>query len=173
MKPTTVIITAIIITASGCTPAQLDTFESVTGQTFDAQQRAALVALPDTPMRLDGTRAVMPSGAVESFRAGHCDQHRATFVAAGWDADTFDVWASRIVFRESRCNPNAFNRSGARGLMQIMPIVLADMRQRPWLWSDAIAALGGVPSLTDLFDPSVNAIVARNLYAIRGRQPWT
>jgi membrane-bound lytic murein transglycosylase MltF len=34
----------------------------------------------------------------------------------GWDVQHM----SRIMYRESRCNPGAYNRSGATGLLQVL-----------------------------------------------------
>lgn len=173
MKTRIIIITAALITASSCTGEQLDTFSAWTGQRFDASTRQTLEALPDVEMRIDATHVVTPSGAVELRRERHCDQWRDVMLAAGWSADVFDAWASGVMWRESHCDPFARSRTNDHGLMQINAIVIADMRQRPALWSNAIDAIGRVPSTSDLLDPFVNAIISAELYSIRGRAPWT
>lgn len=171
--PKVIYTAAALIAVAGCTPAQLDTWEAATGQHI-VTGRAALIDLPDRPMALPDGRTIAADGNITTAnRPGRCDQWADVFIAAGWPADIVTQWATAVMWRETRCQPGAISRWGDYGLMQINRVVLADMRQRPWLWASTIDTLGGIPSPGDLLDPSTNATVALGLYAIRGARPWT
>lgn len=62
-----------------------------------------------------------------------------------------------IMRRESNCEPDAYNPSGATGLMQIMPF-----------WADDC---GGWPSR--LFRPRFNLRCARHVYNVQGWYAWS
>ena len=61
------------------------------------------------------------------------------------------------MWRESNCQPGAHNRSGATGLMQIMP-----------MWADDC---GGSPG--DLYNPSFNLRCARHILNVQGWTAWS
>lgn len=170
---TRALVGTISTTLCACTPIQLEAFERATGTRFDDGQRSALVALPDAPMRLDDEHVVTISGEIELRRRGHCDQWRATMIDAGFTSAQFDAWISRVMYRESNCQPGVISPTHDYGLMQINRVVVADMRQRPWLWQPVLARLGHVPSYGELLDPEINALVAHSLWMIRGTAPWT
>lgn len=88
----------------------------------------------------------MGSGAVEQWRAK---------VALYFPADQVDR-ALRIMACESGGNPNAYNPSGASGLMQVLAS-----------WADNF---GYVPS--QLFDPDINLYIASLLWADGGWGHW-
>lgn len=169
-----VAVPLIALVITGCTQAQLDTFQQQTGVTFDQPTIDNLLNAPDAPMPLGDGRMITTDGQIEMpLRSGHCDQWRAVAIAAGWTPTEFDAWASRIIWRESHCDPGARSRTRDSGLFQINDINLVDMRQRPALWAEAIDKLGGVPSQADLYDPYTNAVVAEALFDIRGSAPWS
>lgn len=58
---------------------------------------------------------------------------------------------------ESGGNPNAFNKSGASGLMQVMPF-----------WADSL----GIPRKA-LFDPATNLRVAAYVLEVQGWKAWS
>ena len=58
---------------------------------------------------------------------------------------------------ESGGNPDAYNPSGASGLMQIMPF-----------WADSL----GIPRAS-LFDPATNIEVAAHVYSVQGWWAWS
>src|SRR4249919_3941193 len=76
--------------------------------------------------------------------------------AAGFDDDQIAV-VHRLMQRESGCDPNAHNPSGASGLMQVMP-----------MWADDC---GGLPG--DLFDPNFNLRCAHHVYETQGWHAWS
>ena len=63
----------------------------------------------------------------------------------------------RIMWLESRCDPNAYNPSGASGLVQVMS----------W-WA---RACGITPA--QLFDPTWNLVCARHVYETQGWTAWS
>ena len=93
-----------------------------------------------------------------------CAQYVADAITAGWPADQAPMLA-RVMFRESRCVPTAFNQfdsnQGSRGLMQINGI------HEQWLIEQ-----GFITSLDDLFVPSVNLRVSAHLYSMVGWSAW-
>jgi hypothetical protein len=93
-----------------------------------------------------------------------CAQYVADAITAGWPADQAPMLA-RVMFRESRCNPLAFNsqdsNGGSRGLMQM------NGTHVEWL-----TELGYITTLDDLFRPEVNLAASAHLYAMVGWSAW-
>jgi membrane-bound lytic murein transglycosylase MltF len=77
-------------------------------------------------------------------------------LSVGW---TDEHWPTlnRIMYRESHCQPEVRNRSGASGLLQIMP-----------MWADDC---GGVPA--QLFDPLFNLACGVYVLGVQGWQAWS
>ena len=94
-----------------------------------------------------------------------CAQYVADAITAGWPADQAPMLA-RVMFRESRCNPLAFNsrdsNNGSRGLMQLNGVHVK------WL-----TELGYITTLDDLFRPEVNLAASAHLYRMVGWQAWS
>lgn len=65
----------------------------------------------------------------------------------------------RIAMRESRCQPDARNASGASGLFQIMIP----------MHSDLMTAVCGAPNWQD---PECNILTAKSLFDGAGLRPW-
>ena len=93
-----------------------------------------------------------------------CAQYVADAITAGWPADQAPMLA-RVMFRESRCNPLAFNsqdsNNGSRGLMQMNGTHIK------WL-----TELGYITTLDDLFRPDVNLRASAHLYSMVGWSAW-
>ena len=93
-----------------------------------------------------------------------CAQYVADAITAGWPADQAPMLA-RVMFRESRCTPTAYNgkdmAGGSYGLMQI------NGQHKEWLIEQ-----GFITSLDDLFVPSVNLRVSAHLYSMVGWSAW-
>ena len=93
-----------------------------------------------------------------------CAQYVADAITAGWPADQAPTLA-RVMFRESRCIPTAFNKqdsnNGSRGLMQINGV------HETWLIEAGI-----ITHLDDLFRPEVNLAAALHLYDMVGWSAW-
>jgi len=93
-----------------------------------------------------------------------CAQYVADAISAGWPADQAPTLA-RVMFRESRCIPTAYNakdsNGGSRGLMQI------NGTHKRWLMQ-----LGYINNLDDLYNPDINLRGALHLYGMVGWSAW-
>ena len=111
--------------------------------------------VPELPSTTTSTTAV-PKG---------CAQYVADAITAGWPADQAPMLA-RVMFRESRCIPTAYNakdsNGGSRGLMQM------NGTHEKWL-----VGMGYITTLDDLFIPEVNLAASAHLYSMVGWSAWT
>src|SRR5215212_7114900 len=82
---------------------------------------------------------------------GHCAQWYGYAIEAGFTDAEWDT-VDRLMWAESRCDPDARNSSGASGLMQVMP---------EWFPKYGYA-------VADRFDPMVNLTVARAVQSCCG-----
>ena len=95
-----------------------------------------------------------------------CAEYVADALTAGWPADQAPMLA-KVIYRESRCNPLAYNsqdsNGGSRGLMQL------NGTHRKWLMET-----GFINHLDDLFNPDINLRAALHLYRMVGNSwsPW-
>jgi len=95
-----------------------------------------------------------------------CAAYVADAISAGWPADQAPMLA-RVMFRESRCIPTAYNAKdtggGSYGLLQV------NGQHKDWLMQT-----GFITSLDDLFNPDVNLRAALHLYRMVGNSwsPW-
>lgn len=120
-------------------------------------------APPPAPV-LDPPTAPVP-GPGGTTVPGRCVQYETTMAAAGWSS-TDVAWLSTITWRESRCNPSAYNgrhRDRSYGLTQI--------NTRGALWGE-IQQRCGLVSRDQLFDPLTNLTCAKRLHDAYGRRPW-
>jgi hypothetical protein len=87
---------------------------------------------------------------------GRCAEFYDDALAAGF---THAQWPTvdRLMYAESRCQPNARNPSGASGLMQVMP-----------MWADDC---GGTRA--DLFNVGFNLRCARHILNVQGWRAWS
>ena len=93
-----------------------------------------------------------------------CAQYVADAITAGWPADQAPMLA-RVMFRESRCTPTAYNgkdtSGGSYGLMQI------NGQHKSWLIEQ-----GFITTLDDLFVPEINLRISAHLYGMVGWSAW-
>jgi len=96
---------------------------------------------------------------------GQCGEWYETAIQAGWQPEEWER-LSLIMFRESRCTPDACSKSTSglkcrdAGLLQVNQIhtkYLADL---------------GLSFPDDMFDPLANLMFARRLYDSSGWNPW-
>jgi len=83
--------------------------------------------------------------------SGRCSEWASTAFAVGWPVDQWPT-ISRVMWCESRCDPAARNRSGAAGLMQVMPM---------W-WHGR-----------DPTDPATNLTMAVEVWHAQGWRAWS
>jgi hypothetical protein len=118
------------------------------------QQTITLTSIVPTTT-VPATTTTVPKG---------CAEYVADAITAGWPADQAPVLA-RVMYRESRCNPMAWNgkdsNGGSRGLLQINGI------HETWLIEAGI-----ITKLDDLFYPDVNIRAAVHLYRMVGISAW-
>ncbi len=119
------------------------------------QITTTLISIVPTLPETTTTTTTVPKG---------CAQYVADAITAGWPADQAPMLA-RVMFRESRCTPTAYNakdtHGGSYGLMQI------NAQHKAWLIEQ-----GFITSLDDLFVPSVNLRVSAHLYSMVGWSAW-
>jgi hypothetical protein len=85
---------------------------------------------------------------------GRCADWRDDALGVGWSVDDWPT-LNRVMWAESMCLPHAQHRSGATGLLQIMP-----------MWRDDCG--GG-----DLFDPTFNLACGLHVLHVQGWQAWS
>jgi hypothetical protein len=120
------------------------------------QQTITLTSIVPTTTAAPATTTTVPKG---------CAEYVADAITAGWPADQAPVLA-RVMFRESRCNPLAWNgkdsNGGSRGLLQINGV------HETWLIEAGI-----ITKLDNLFYPDVNIKAALHLYRMVGWSAWS
>lgn len=96
--------------------------------------------------------------------ATKCAEWYPLFVQTGFDPGLWD-WASKVLYRESRCNPQAHNqKSNDLGLWQINAASWCKpnkYNQHPAGW---LGNLGIITECGDLFDPATNMTAALAMY---------
>jgi len=163
-----IILVALTLLVAVCHPAQAHTRQERADWYTEWENRAmhagyseALLAeLADFITR----HTVQPStgpgtpfpGPVEPVPYTASVEQWRTLVSSYFPADQVDR-ALRIMACESAGDPNAYNRSGASGLFQLMPI---------WY-------RGGTPyGPFDPFNPDANVAAAAWLWSVQGWAPW-
>jgi hypothetical protein len=160
-----------IVMLTSCTSIQLETYSEKTGINFTQEQIDLLVSLPDKPIEI-GADTIHPNGTVETSTApagSKCPQHYDEAMKAGWSQNDWSR-LDKIIWRESRCQSDAYNgrgRDNSYGLMQL------NMKaHRKWVgplveWD-----------FNKLYDPLTNLTIAKELYNKAqkhyrcGWQPW-
>lgn len=98
-----------------------------------------------------------------------CREWEAAAVAVGWKPSNV-TRLSKIMWRESRCDPQAYNgrhRDRSYGLLQINTKVT----RRIDLWSE-LQRRCGLTSRDQLFDPVTNLSCGLMLFRAYGWKPW-
>ncbi|NBS75408.1 MAG: lytic transglycosylase domain-containing protein [Betaproteobacteria bacterium] len=110
------------------------------------------------------TIALTPIATTTTAVPKGCAQYVADAISAGWPAEQAPTLA-RVMFRESRCIPTAYNakdsNGGSRGLMQI------NGTHKRWLMQ-----LGYINNLDDLYNPDINLRAALHLWRMVGWSAW-
>lgn len=98
--------------------------------------------------------------AIDDARAtwGRCGEWHDLAISVGWTEDEWPV-LSRVLYRESRCTPDAWNGHDA-GLVQINQIHTEWIESMGWSHPDS------------MFDPALNLRFAKMLKDSSGWSPW-
>lgn len=112
---------------------------------------AQLVAALTAALTAATAPAVRTTPTTTAPAASQCPQWYGLALEVGWSADDWPV-LDRLLWCESRCEPDAYNASGASGLLQLMP-----------MWHDG----------RDPFDPRTNLTIALDVKALQGWKAWS
>jgi hypothetical protein len=145
---------AAVAALSACAPHEIAAWVEWHNQ--DPEPAMAFALMPEIQEALTATSQAVRLSPPTSSGSGRCGQYHDMAISAGFsEADWSTV--DRLMWRESGCNPGAYNRSGASGLMQIMK-----------MWADDC---GGTPS--DLFNAWFNLRCAVHIKNISGWNAWS
>ena len=134
-----------VVTLTACTPTQLSLYWAAQAQGGEVAAAADVAAQE----YLD-TKAEVTAGRP-------CAQWYDTAIEAGWQPEQWPT-TSRVMWGESRCNPNAQNSSSsAAGLMQELHMWLDDC---------------GGTSRSDFYDPAFNLRCALHILNVSSWQAW-
>jgi hypothetical protein len=92
-----------------------------------------------------------PPSTIPVMSNAHCPQWWETAYEVGWPQDQLPTM-DRVMWCESKCGPTEHNKSGASGLMQIMPMH----------WNGR-----------DPYDPVINLTMALEVLERQGWQAWS
>lgn len=96
---------------------------------------------------------------------GRCGEWHDLAISVGWTEEDWPT-LSRIIYRESRCIPEACSQSDSGLKCRDAGLVQVNQIHREWL------AGMGYSFPDDLFDPAINLTFARRLYETSGWKPW-
>ena len=115
----------------------------------------ALAPFDVTPYLIEPTTTTSSTIYIDPYSSA-CEQFSALAVNLGWPADQRTVLES-VMFRESRCIPNAYNgkdpSGGSRGLMQINGF-----------WTPWLMERGLITQVDDLLQAQTNLLAALAIY---------
>ena len=136
-------------------PTTLDLPPEIVELNAAANPAATAERLDPPPPAPDPT--VLTASGSSASAGGRCTgwEGLLSTYSPGWSVERM----SRIMFRESRCQPDAYNRSGASGLLQILK------SHCRWLAGDV--------GPCDLFDAEYNIRAAAALWRVQGYRAWS
>ena len=176
-------VVAVALLACGCT-----TQDTTNPPVFNAPPVTALSTTTTTQVQAEARIREAPSSVPVSaapttsttspvtttLPGGLCAQWLEDAVSIGWPVEEIEA-IDYLIWRESRCTPDAFNpddpRGGSLGLMQInrhwcVPNPSYDIMVG-WLQE-----LDVMSQCEDLFDPHVNLKAALVIWLEYGYEPW-
>lgn len=140
---------ALAFALSACTPAQMAWYSAF----HDAGGDAA-AAIDATVAQYAAERDAATAGRL-------CVDWYDYAIEVGFTPEQWAEPISRIMWRESRCNPGAVGPTDDWGIMQI---------HGPWV--GALCSAGIACSRAELLDPSVNLRAAFYVYGVQGWRAW-
>ena len=127
------------------------------------QQTITLTSIVPTTTAAPATTTTVPKG---------CAEYVADASTAGWPADQAPIMA-RVMFRESRCIPTAYNakdsNGGSRGLMQINGVHWLPEHSQ---YDGLICKQMGICTQPPLLDAFTNLRAALLIYSRVGWSAW-
>lgn len=138
-------IVASSLAVSACTPNQI---------AFWMDRQAEVAATPDLQDDADLADAY---SVLPDVPDTPCSQWYWWAIEAGWSHELWISFVSYVMPRESNCDPNAYNPSGATSLLQVMP-----------MWADDCGT-----TREGLFDPLTNLKCGKHIYDIQGPEAWS
>lgn len=144
--------------------------------TFYGQPTSNVPAVPVTlsqPQKPNSVKTTVPATPTTTRPAGNaCPQWESLATSIGWPAAQIPK-LSRIMYRESNCQPGAWNRrdpgTGSRGLTQINSFWCSKNKYNPTGW---LQARGVLSTCEDLFDPATSLRATLAIWQYAGWQPW-
>ncbi len=100
-----------------------------------------------------------------STAVGPCSQWTGLAAEVGWPTDRLE-WLSGIMYRESRCDPSAYNGRGNDQSYSLLQI-----NTKGSLWGE-LQRRCGLTNKDQLFDARTNLACGLKLYQAYGTRPW-
>lgn len=135
---------------------------TTTTTTTTSTTTTTTIALSDVDYQaLNVMMATTDTVYIEAEREAHgpCGEWHDLALSLGWTEDDWSLMLSRVLFRESRCTPSAWNGADA-GLTQINQIHTKWINDIGWTHPDS------------MFDPVNNLTFSLMLYRSSGCRPW-
>ena len=148
--------------ADGSSAPQATTTTNVGTVVLEPMQATTTTTTTEVPLQFDTGDFIDEQRNLH----GECGEWFETAMATGWQPDEWEN-LSRIMFRESRCQPHACSKSTAglkcrdAGLMQVNQIHTKFLAQLGFSFPDS------------MLDATLNLSFARRLYEGSGWKPWT
>lgn len=135
---------------------------TTTSTTVAPTTTAVVVTTTSTTTTTTTTTTTLPAAVTDvTF---HCPDAMAQAYRVGWPVEQL-VHLDAIVWRESRCRPDAYSATHDHGLTQINQFWCAG--SSAWLKQQGV-----IDDCADLFRPRVNLRAALAIWHRSGWQPW-
>jgi hypothetical protein len=126
----------------------------------------------EVPVQASTTTSTTTTVWVEPQPKSECEMALQLALDVGWPAEQMATLA-RVLWRESRCIPTAFNPNdpmgGSRGYAQLNGFWCTPSSSWPIGW---LQAQGIITTCEDLFDPELNLRSALAIWRNSGWHPW-
>lgn len=152
------IVLALVVGVAGVMPAPKTGVTKIWEPIYDKQSPNSSALRPYSAPQRETTGEVGYGDPFHPNMLDKCGQWYTTAIDAGWPESEWPT-ISKVMWRESRCDPNAWNGADA-GLMQINRIHTRYVAEMGMVWP------------WDMFDPTSNLEYARSLWERAGWEPW-
>lgn len=159
-------------------PAAVSTTVPSTTSSTTSTTTTTVEATTTTVEQTTTTRALLPHEIYPKidgikWNEYSCSEWFDTAIQVGWPVEQWPT-LSMIMFRESRCHPDAWNRAdptadGSRGLTQINGVWCEVNSNNPTGWLQRQFIL---TTCEDLFNPTISLRATLALWNYSGWHPW-